>query len=409
MQRAMFIACICVTVLFLNAPGRAQVVPGVEVLVSDYARQLQGKRVGILTNPTGVDRQLHSTIDLVRGLPGVTVVRLFSPEHGIRGTFVAGQSVDEERDAVSGLPVVSLHGDSRRPTTDSLAGLDIVLYDIQDVGHRTYTFISTLNYMMEACEQAGVEVWVLDRPDPLGGDKVGGPMLDKDLCSFIGIYPMPQVYGMTPGEFARFIQRERFPRLKLTVVPMKGWRRGMVYEELGWLWVAPSEHIPRWESAFFYAMTGTLGELGAASEGVGTPLPFEQIGAPWIDGPRLAGELEKTNLRGLRFRSTAFKPRYGGFAGQVCQGVQIYLTDPGACQPAEASQTILATLARLYPERSLFAPSQAETYQMFLKALGNRAVAQALATGQDPRAAEEGERHALGEFLAKRGAALIYN
>lgn len=363
--------------------ARAEVLPGVEVLCSEpaYATALRGKRVGIVTNPTGVERALVSTIDRVRALPGVSVVRLFAPEHGLRGAYAAGAQVNENRDPVSGLPIVSLYGASRRPSPESLQGLDIVLYDIQDIGHRSYTFVSTLTYLMEACERAGVEVWVLDRPVPGGGARFGGPLLDPANTSFVGVMNVPECYGLTPGEWARLVQAERTPRLRLRVVPLRGWRRAMTYGDLGWLWVPPSEHIPRWESALFYAMTGTLGERQVVSEGVGTPLPFEQVGAPWIDGPALEKALSELGLPGVRFRATAFRPRYGTCAGQVCQGVQIHLTDAKTCDPARVSDALLRTLASLYPARGIFKPDGSEASKMFQLTLGDSAYARALAAG----------------------------
>lgn len=385
------------------------VTPGVEVLVNHYGERLSGKRVGIVTNPTGVDRTLVSTIDLVRALPGVQVVRLFSPEHGLRGAYAAGQQVNESRDPISGLPIVSLYGDSRRPPPEALKGLDVMIYDIQDVGHRTYTFVSTLTYVMEACEKAGVELWVLDRPEPTGGMSVGGPMLDPQNHSFIGIFNVPQVYGLTPGEWARLVKTEHTPRLKLTVVPMRGWKRGMTYGDLGWVWVSPSEHIPRWETCYFYAMTGTLGELGILSEGVGTPLPFEQIGAPWVDGPRLAQVLNDQKLPGVRFRPTFFRPRYGSYSGQVCNGVQIHLLAPRLCDPALVSGRIMEVLSTLYPARGLFKPARTDAYQMFVKSLGDNGFLRALARG-GPFTEEEARMERQREdYKARIEKILIYH
>ena len=390
------------------AQPETPVAPGVEVLVDAYAARLEGKRVGILTNPSGVDRAMVSTIDRVRALPGVNVARLFAPEHGLRGGLAAGEMVKGGKDPVSGLPVVSLHGASRRPSPGDLKDLDIVLYDIQDVGHRTYTFVSSLTYLMEACEEAGVAVWVLDRPEPMGGKHFGGPMLDKANVSFIGVHDVPQVYGMTPGEWARLIQRERTPRLELSVVPMRGWRRGMTYGELGWVWVPPSEHIPRWESSFFYAMTGTLGELGVVSEGVGTPLPFEQIGAPWIDARKLARALNRAGLDGVKFRPTTFRPRYGAYQGQTCFGVQIHLTDHETCKPYRVSDLILTTLARDYAGRELFKPGSNDRYRMFLKAVGDGLFANALSSGDGFETYRGRARARLEAYARRRQAVLIY-
>ncbi len=391
----------------LSLPAAAEVLPGVEVLARDHAADLRGKRVGILTNPTGVTRRMVSTIDVVRALPNVEVVRLFAPEHGLRGGFQAGENIDkQQRDPVSGLPVVSLHGASRRPSPESVAGLDIVIYDIQDVGVRHYTFISSLANMMETCAAAGVEVWVLDRPCPLGGDKLGGPLLQPEQRSFIGIHTLPVVYGLTPGEFARLYQRECTPNLTLRVIPLAGWRRGMVYGDLGWLWVPPSEHIPRWQSCFYYAMLGTIGELGIVSEGVGTPLPFEQTGAPWVDAAVLARELNAAGLAGVVFTPTTFRPRYGTHAGEFCGGVQAHLLDPRAFEPGPAGEALLTTYARLFPGR-IFTPGDGNRYQMFLKGLGDRAAAQALHEQQFD-ALRARIAAGLKDYEPRRAAVLLY-
>jgi len=387
-----------------------EVLPGVEVLVRDHGERLQGKNLAILTNPTGVTRELVSTIDAVRAMPGVKVVRLFSPEHGLRGQYFAGDKVDENTDPVSGLPVASLYGATRRPTPEMLEGLDTVLYDIQDVGHRSYTFVSTLTYLMEACEQAGVAVWVLDRPDPMGGDTVGGPMIDTDLLSFIGVHQVPQVYGMTPGEWARMIRAERTPDLELEVVPLEGWKRGMTYGELGWVWVPPSQHIPRWDSSYFYAMTGTIGELRRLSEGVGTPTPFELIGAPWLDGMVFGARLNARDLPGVLFRPLTFKPRYGTGADEAMHGVQIHITDHRAVNPATVSIALMAELVRIAPERNLFDALARDSGSPsgFLKALGNRELAEHLAANKDPAdlaVQMDVERDA---FMARREQYLIY-
>ena len=389
---------------------REPVLPGVEVLLRDHAAALRGLRVGILTNPTGVTRMLESTIDVVRALPGVDVVRLFGPEHGVRGQHFAGAKVNETVDAVSGLPVVSLYGATRRPTPAMLEGLDVVLYDIQDVGHRTYTYVSTLTYLMEACAEAGVAVWVLDRPDPLGGRVVGGPMLDPDLESFIGVHPVPQVYGMTPGEWARMIRAERAPDIELRVIPLAGWRRGMTYGETGLPWVPPSQHIPHWESAFFYAMTGTIGELRRVNEGVGTPTPFELLGAPWLDGLEFARRMNALGLPGVRFRALSYTPRYGTGSGELLQGVQIHVLDYGAVDPSRVGAALMAQLVGMAPEQHIFARylNDDGSATGFLKALGERSIAETLAENRVPEALVTGESEALRAFRTRRADYLIY-
>jgi uncharacterized protein YbbC (DUF1343 family) len=386
------------------------VLTGLEVLLRDHAAELQGRRIGILTNPTGVTRALDSTIDAVRALPGIEVVRLFGPEHGVRGQHFAGAKVNETVDPVSGLPVVSLYGATRRPTAAMLEGLDVVLYDIQDVGHRTYTYVSTLTYLMEACAAAGVAVWVLDRPDPLGGRVVGGPMLDPDLVSFIGVHPVPQVYGMTPGEWARMVRAERVPEVDLRVIPLEGWQRGMTYGETGLPWVPPSQHIPHWESSFFYAMTGTIGELRRVNEGVGTPTPFELIGAPWLDGREFAHRLNALGLPGVRFRALSYKPRYGTGSGELLQGVQIHVLDYEGVDPPRVGTALMAQLAEIAPEQAIFARylNDDGSATGFLKALGDRAIAEALAENRVPQALVTGESQALRDFMKRRAGYLIY-
>jgi uncharacterized protein YbbC (DUF1343 family) len=391
-------------------PAAPPVLSGLEVLLRDHAAELQGRSIGILTNPTGVTRELESTIDVVRALPGIEVVRLFGPEHGVRGQHFAGAKVNETVDPVSGLPVVSLYGATRRPTAAMLEGLDLVLYDIQDVGHRTYTYVSTLTYLMEACAAAGVAVWVLDRPDPLGGRVVGGPMLDPDLVSFIGVHPVPQVYGMTPGEWARMVRAERVPEVDLRVIPLEGWQRGMIYGETGLPWVPPSQHIPHWESSFFYAMTGTIGELRRVNEGVGTPTPFELIGAPWLDGREFAHRLNALGLRGVRFRALSYTPRYGTGSGELLQGVQIHVLDYEGVDPPRVGAALMAQLAEIAPEQAIFARylNADGSATGFLKALGDRAIAEALAENRVPEALATGESEALHDFLKRRAGYLIY-
>ncbi|MBI3735471.1 DUF1343 domain-containing protein [Candidatus Sumerlaeota bacterium] len=388
----------------------AEVLPGVEVLIRSHVGELSGKRVGILTNPTGVDRELDSTIDLVRNLPGVKVVKLFAPEHGLRGGFYAGDKVDETRDPVSGLPIESLYGKSRRPTPEMLKDLDIVLYDIQDVGVRHYTFISSLVYMMEECEKAGVEVWVLDRPDPMGGALAGGPMMQEPFISFIGIHTIPKVYGMTPGEFAQMIHAERTPKLKLRVIPLEGWKRGMNYGDLGWTWVPPSQHIPHWESCYYYAMTGVIGELGKLNVGVGTPLPFEQLGMPGLDGAKLAAELNKVNLPGVRFRATSFTPKYGTLVDKECQGVQIHIADFRKVNPEQVSLAIMAALNKVAPEQKIFtaAVEKSGDPSMFMKALGDGTLGEALSKQTSLQSQTARMNEALKGFLARREKFLIY-
>lgn len=392
---------------------------GAEVFCAQGGMSLCGCKLGLLTNPTAIDAAGRHTIDLLRALPGMELVRLFAPEHGLRGTLPAAERFEDSIDPPTGLPVVSLHGASRAASPEQLEGLDAVLYDVQDIGHRSYTFISSLALMMETCAEAGVALWVLDRPEPFGGQTMGGPVLMPELRSFIGIHTIPQLYAMTPGEFARLYQREVVSELTLEVVAMEGWQRGMRFGELGRLWVPTSEHIPRVESCYYYAMTGTLGELGALSNGVGTPLPFELLGSPWMRGEVLIEALGSDELPGVRLRPTAFRPRYGAWAGHDCAGVQLHLLEPASCHPAQVCRALLRAVAALgeqgrvlfrepADERSSTQLPSGEQYGMFLKALGNRALADALAAGGPYESFDSDEQQRLEDFKKRRQDILIY-
>ena len=269
----------------------APVKPGIEVLRERGFEGLKGKRVGLLTNPSGVDRNLKSTVDILFEAPEVNLVALFAPEHGVRGDVYAGGKVESGRDETTGLPVHSVYGATRKPTPEMLRGLDIVVYDIQDVGTRSYTFISSLGLMMSACAELGIEVMVLDRPNPLGGRKVEGSLVEPGFYSFVSQYPIPYIYGLTAGEVATFINEEGvnlgqkgtdpFHKCKLTVVPMEGWRRDMRFTDTGLPWILPSPNIPYPQTAIDYPCSGLVGECpGFLNIGIGYSLPFELFAAP---------------------------------------------------------------------------------------------------------------------------------
>ena len=278
-----------IIIAFASLTINAQVVPGIEVLEQDGFRVLKGKRVGLVTNPSGVSRDLRSTIDILFDAPEVNLVALYGPEHGVRGDAYAGDHVEGGKDPKTGLPVHSLYGPTREPTPEMLKGIDVMVYDIQDVGTRCYTFISTLGLVMRACAKAGIEVVVLDRPNPLGGKKVEGTYVREGFFSFVSQYPIPFVYGLTPGEVAIMINEEGMNRgqkgnldpvkCKLKVVPMRGWHRWMLYEDTGLPWVLPSPDIPSPRSALCYPASGIAGEFGHLQIGVGYTIPFEVFAA----------------------------------------------------------------------------------------------------------------------------------
>ncbi|MCP4711821.1 MAG: DUF1343 domain-containing protein, partial [Planctomycetes bacterium] len=292
-----------------------QAVTGIEVLKQANFAPLIGKRVGLVTNATGVDWNLKSTVDLLHEAPNVNLVALYGPEHGVRGAQTAGEHVGFYTDERTGLPVFSLYGKTRKPTPEMLKGIDVLVYDIQGIGCRSYTFISTLGVCMEACAENDVEVMVMDRPNPLSGNRVEGNLVEEGYFSFVSQFPVPYVFGLTVAEFARMLNGEGLLKdgiqCDLTVITMQNWKRAMTYEDTGLEWVPTSPHIPHKYSPLYYVSSGVMGELGVISEGVGYTAPFQLIGAEWVDADLLATELNAQNLPGLIFRPVVYKPYYG--------------------------------------------------------------------------------------------------
>ena len=339
--------------------------PGVEVLVESGFQRLVGKRVGLVTNPSGVDSQLRSTIDILYNAPGVELVALYGPEHGVRGDVYAGGKVTDTVDEKTGLPVYSLYGATRKPTREMLQGIDIMVYDIQDVGVRSYTFISTLGLVMEACGELGIEVMVLDRPNPLGGNKIEGNYVEQPFNSFVSQYRIPYVYGLTVGELAEMINEEGMncgqkgnqapAKCKLWVVPMEGWTRDMLYEDTGLPWVLPSPNIPFKDTPVYYASAGICGELyGFLNIGIGYTLPFQVFGATWMDPEKLKARLESYDLPGVAFRTIWFKPFSGSAKGQLVGGVQYFFTDYDSARITELQFHVIQAVAELYPDKKAF-------------------------------------------------------
>ena len=325
-----FIRCLLLLTLALPSGAGAAVKLGNEVLAAGDFKALQGKRVGLLTNPSGVNRRLDSTIDVLRAAPGVKLVALFGPEHGVYGAVGAGDTVADTVDTRTGLPAYSLYGKTFKPTPEMLSGLDALVYDLQDTGCRSYTYVSSMGVAMEACAQAGVEFVVLDRPNPLGGERIEGPMLDPQFRSHVGYWNVPYVYGLTCGELARMINGEGWikKRCRLTVVSMKGWKRSMVWRDTDLPWVPSSPHVPNGESALYQVATGMLGELGkGVNIGIGYTLPFECLAIPGLDPHKFAGQLNGYGLPGVKFYPITYKPYYFTFTNQAIGGVQIFFTD----------------------------------------------------------------------------------
>lgn len=355
-----------------------RVSPGIETLRQEDFAPLLGKRIGLITNPTGVDNSLRATVDILNEAPGVELVALFAPEHGVRGDITAGASVANSVDPATGVKVYSLYGATKQSTAEMLRDIDALVYDIQDNGCRSYTFISTMAKAMEQCARLGKEFVVLDRPDPLGGNKIEGLCTDPDNISFVGYLPIPYIYGLTPGELARMIVGEKMLRtdkpLKLTVVPMRGWKREMLFEDTGMPWVLPSPHIPTPQTAVFYPATGILGELDYLSIGVGYTLPFRTFAADWIDAPRLAARLDSLHIPGTGFRPIHYKPFYGFSRGKNLQGVEVYITDFDAAPLTLIQFYVMQTLTEMYPAKQAFAMAPAARLNMFDKVTGSRQV-----------------------------------
>lgn len=404
------------------APPPAHVVPGVEVLldkswmipqpgkeslVSFFDLLIKGRTVGLLTNPTGVDSALRSTIDLLHEHPEVRLGALFAPEHGIRGDLLAGEPVTDTVEPKTGVPVFSIY--RYRPTPEMLAGLDAVLYDIQDIGASSYTYIYAMAQMMDACARADIPFIVLDRPNPVGADYIDGPVLDTaGFYSGIGQYDIAYMYGMTPGELALLINREFLDKpCKLSVVPMANYSRRMRHQDTGLPWVPTSVHIPQASTAMHYSLTGVIGEIGGVNTGVGYTLPFECLAAPWIDRDALVAAINAKNIPGLRARPISYQPRYAAYAGQTVHGAHLVITDARILRPLSAQIKLMVILQTLYPERTIFTRPGAEN-TLFDKALGTGHVRRMIAQGANAEEILETLRPRQEAFRQMREKYLIY-
>ncbi len=389
------------------------VTPGIDVLLTSRRDLVDGKRIGLVTNPTGILADGRQNIDALHADPEIELAALFGPEHGVRGHYYAGDKVSAETDPATGVPVHSLYGATRKPKPEWLADLDVLVYDILDTGNRSYTFIYTMAYAMEAARDAGIPFVVCDRPNPLGGNLVDGNILDESQgTSFVGLYPIAYLYGMTPGELARYFNTEFGIGADLYVVEMEGWRRDMTFGDTGLPWVLPSQHVPRWETAWHLAITGTIGELHTINEGVGFTLPFEMAGAPWIDRDELAAELNSRGLPGLFFRPHTWVPRYGTHSGQTVQGVQIHITDAVAVRPVSAGIHLMHALQNQYPDQLPLGDETDEKssgrISMFNKVMGTNAVRLDLLAGKSAEEIIASWQPAVDEFMAKRAKYLLY-
>lgn len=377
---------------------------GIDVLLDSRADLIAGKRVGLITNPSGVDGALRLTADRLAEDGRFQLVQLYGPEHGIRGDAPADAKIANSVDPVTGVPVESLYGERKRPSKESLARLDVLLFDIQDVGSRTYTYIATLGEAMRAAADAGVKVIVLDRPNPLGGLRFEGPIREEAHASFVGWGPLPLTHGMTVGEVARFYAERLDIGCELEVVRMEGWTRAMTWSDTGLAWTQTSPHIPHFSSAALYVATGMVGGVSQnVCEGVGTPLPFELIAADFFDARALAASLNAAGLPGLRFAPIAVQPFYGKFEKQALRGVRLVLDDPAALRPVRTALTILVTLERLYPGRVQF--QEGRTFNIHW---GTPKVLELVRAGKSTAEIEASWARELEEFGTARDRCLLY-
>lgn len=373
-----YIQIILFSFLLLVSPLESATKPGIDVLISTQALStLKGKKVGLVTNHTAISKNMEHTFDLLRArekLIGYKIAALFAPEHGLFG----GQHASEDvKSFVTkyGIPVHSLHGKTRRPTDEMLKGIDLLIYDIQDIGSRSYTYTTTLYYVIEEAAKRGIPVMVLDRPNPIGGKIVDGPMLDPGLRSMVGYINVPYCHGMTAGELALYFNKEYSIGCDIKVIPMEGWKRSMTFEDTGLQWIPTSPQIPEATTPFFYPMTGILGELSVVNIGVGYTLPFKVVGAPWIDGKAFAKQLNSNHFTGVYFEPFCYKPFFGKFAGQDCQGVMIVIKDKKKIKPVSVQFLLIGTLKALYPEKFREALAQSKDRRaMFDKVSGSKTI-----------------------------------
>lgn len=377
--------------------AKPRVLTGIEVLKANKFVALRGMRVGLITNQTGIDQQRVSTIDRLFEAPGVKLTKLFSPEHGIRGELEG--DIDHGKDARTGLRILSLYGATRRPTGEMMKGLDGLVFDIHDIGARFYTYITTMAYAMEACAKHDIPLFVLDRPNPIGGVRVEGPPLDRALLSFTGYYPMPSRHGMSAGELARLFNKEKHINCDLRVVKMEGWTREQYFEDTGVPWVNTSPNIRSPLEALTYVGVGAL-EATNLSVGRGTATPFELVGAPYIKGADLARKLTARGLEGVRFKPVRFTPTTSVFEKKKCEGVFLTVTDRHRFDSVRCGVEIAAALYQLYPR----------TFEVksFAGMIGQKWVVERIKQGVDPVQIQAEWQPELRQFLRKRARYLIY-
>lgn len=389
----------------------SEVLPGIDVLLEkENLEKLKGKKIAILTNQTAITTRMRSTLDVLKAKAGpYKIVKLFAPEHGLKGQGWASDLIPDGQDE-SGIPIWSLHGKTRRPTPEMLQGVDLIIFDIQDIGSRSYTYASTLFYVMEEAAKLKIKVMVLDRPNPINGTLIDGPMLEEKWRSFVGYINVPYCHGMTIGELALFFNGEYKVGCPLEVIPMKGWKRHMSFQETGLAWVPTSPYIPEADTPFYYPTTGIIGELGVVSIGIGYTLPFKLVGAPWINAEKFCMALRKEKLPGVYFRPFYFRPFAGKYATQNCEGVMIVISDTKLFKPVTTQFVMIDVLKHLYPKKFKEALDGATASQkaMFSKVNGTEALWTLLNSKKGTLVQYNMENAARKAFEEKRLKYLLY-
>lgn len=373
---------------------------------------LRGRRIGLITNHTAINSEMKPTAEVLKERArefNYTVKALFAPEHGLTGSAHAFETINDELEA-SGIPVYGLYGKQQRPTPEMLKMIDILLFDIQDIGSRSYTYITTLFYAMEEAAKHSIPVMVLDRPNPINGVVIDGPMLDEKWRSIVGYINVPYCHGMTVGELAQFFNFEYNVGCNLTVAKMKGWKRCMSYSDTGLPWIPTSPHVPEATTPLYYPMTGILGELSIVNIGVGYTLPFKIVGAPWINAEAFAKALNAQKFEGVYFQPFYFKPFYGKFANESCQGVLITINDPELYHPVATQYLLIGMLKSLYPKQ--FEESMASSRNrknMFIKVNGNEEIYRIITEEKNIIWPLRGfDQRARNSFATKRRKYLLY-
>ncbi|WP_036697709.1 exo-beta-N-acetylmuramidase NamZ family protein [Paenibacillus taiwanensis] len=375
---------------------------GVEVFLQQYAELYRGKRIGLVTNLTGVNYRLIPTIDLFHKHEHLHLTALYGPEHGIRGDAKEGEAVSSSIDNVTGLPVYSLYGETRKPTPEMLRDIEVIFFDLQDIGSRYYTYIYTMAYVMEACGELGIPFVVLDRPNPINGTIREGNLVAEACRSFVGLYPIPVRHGLTIGELAQLFVHQFGVRCELTVIPMQGWYRHMHFDETGLLWVPPSPNASGLDMALLYPGT-CLMEGTNLSEGRGTAKPFEMVGAPFIDGYNLARVLNERRMPGVIARPVSFVPTYQKYNGERCEGVQLHVTDRKVLRAFVVGLQLLETVAAMYPQSFCY-----KEMEHFHQLAGDRELKKQIQQGTAVTYAERYESD-LDAFSKDSNAYLLYS